>query len=239
MNIGGYSPQAGFVPAFEVEEPTVKLPEDADLHHMRVDLLRAAIRNNNVSFPSQIPTFERHDRPDLQRGVVQLYFTLGWSCEKIAARYGMLRQRVGQILRTWKRRALETGYIQTIPSFVNPPWNGVGIHVVLSAVVSNAPGASGRTESKGDAPRYRPRRKVDDTRVGEALKQLANGAKTADVAAEVGVSRQTVCSWKSKYGTRLLAEEEVRSLKDENKHLKRMLADLDRGQPRTRSQRAL
>jgi len=85
------------------------------LHGLRLDQLRHAVRNNLVSFPSQVPVFERHDRPDLQRRIVQLYFFFGWSCATIAARYGMLRQRVGQVLSTWRRRALETGYIQYIP----------------------------------------------------------------------------------------------------------------------------
>jgi len=77
--------------------------------------LRRKIRQNRVSFPSQVPTFPKHDRPDLQRKAVQLYFLFGWSCNKIALRLGILRQRVQQILSTWKRRAIQTGYIQEIP----------------------------------------------------------------------------------------------------------------------------
>jgi len=64
-----------------------------------------------------VPTFERHDRPDLQWRIVQLYFMLGWGYETIAVRYGLAHQRVAQILKTWKRRAIETGYIQHIPPF--------------------------------------------------------------------------------------------------------------------------
>jgi hypothetical protein len=77
--------------------------------------LRAKIRKNRVSFPSQVPTFPKHDRPDLQRKAVQLYFLFGWSCTRIAERYGVLRQRIQQILSTWKRRAIQMGYIQEIP----------------------------------------------------------------------------------------------------------------------------
>ena len=76
-----------------------------------------AVRANLVSFPSQVPTFERHDRPDLQWRVVQLYFVFGWSHETIAVRFGLVRQRVAQILKTWQRRAIEMGYIQIIPPF--------------------------------------------------------------------------------------------------------------------------
>jgi hypothetical protein len=77
--------------------------------------LRRKIRQNRVSFPSQVPTFPKHDRPDLQRKAVQLYFLFGWSCSRIGIRLGILRQRVQQILTTWKRRAIQVGYIQQIP----------------------------------------------------------------------------------------------------------------------------
>jgi hypothetical protein len=77
--------------------------------------LRKKIRQNRVSFPSQVPTFAKHDRPDVQRKAVQLYFLFGWSCKRIAQRHGLLRQRVQQILSTWKRRAIQMGYIQEIP----------------------------------------------------------------------------------------------------------------------------
>jgi len=111
--------------------------DEVKLQSLRADQLRIAIRNNLVSFPSQVPVFERHDRPDLQRRIVQLYFVLGWSCATIAARYGMLRQRIGQVLSTWKRRAVEMGYIQYIPP---PPSLGrthTTIRIVLSPVIED------------------------------------------------------------------------------------------------------
>jgi hypothetical protein len=77
--------------------------------------LRLRIRRNRASFPAQVPVFAKHDRPDLQRKCVQLYFLFGWSCSRIAQRYGVLRQRIQQVLTTWKRRAIEMGYIQDIP----------------------------------------------------------------------------------------------------------------------------
>jgi hypothetical protein len=77
--------------------------------------LRRKIRRNRASFPAQVPTFPKHDRPDLQRKLVQLYFLFGWSCNRIALRHGVLRQRVQQILSTWKLRAIQMGYIQDIP----------------------------------------------------------------------------------------------------------------------------
>jgi hypothetical protein len=86
-----------------------------NIEEFSLNELRTKIRQNRVSFPAQVPTFAKHDRPDLQRKAVQLYFLLGWSCDRIAQRHGLLRQRVQQILSTWKRRAIQMGYIQEIP----------------------------------------------------------------------------------------------------------------------------
>jgi hypothetical protein len=85
------------------------------LESLTLNELRRRVRQNRVSFPSQVPAFPKHDRPDVQVKAVQLYFLFGWSCNRIAQRYGLLRQRVQQILSTWKRRAIEMGYIQEIP----------------------------------------------------------------------------------------------------------------------------
>lgn len=81
---------------------------------MRLDQLRTAIRNNEVSFPSQVPVFMKHTRPDLQRKLAQLYFVLGWSGPDIRSRYNLNRQRFHQVLTTWTKRAIEVGYIQAI-----------------------------------------------------------------------------------------------------------------------------
>jgi hypothetical protein len=91
-------------------------PESANkIEELSLSELRGKIRRNRVSFPAQVPTFQKHDRPDLQCKTVQLYFLFGWSCSRIAQRYGVLRQRIQQILSTWKRRAIQMGYIQEIP----------------------------------------------------------------------------------------------------------------------------
>jgi hypothetical protein len=88
---------------------------DQSLDAFRIKKLREGIRANQISFPAQVPVFYKHDRADLQRKIVLLYFVLGWSCRRIGARYDLRRQRVQQILNTWTRRAIETGYIQPIP----------------------------------------------------------------------------------------------------------------------------
>jgi hypothetical protein len=77
--------------------------------------LREAIRANRVSFPSQVPTFPKQDRPDLQRKLAQLYFVLGWSCSRIGERYCLAPGRVRQILNTWRCQAVRMGYLQHIP----------------------------------------------------------------------------------------------------------------------------
>jgi hypothetical protein len=87
---------------------------DRPLAEMGLSQLRRAIRSNQVSFPSQVPTFEKHDRPDVQRRLVQLYFVMGRDCHVIGERYGLSRTRVQQILNTWRRRAMATGYLQPL-----------------------------------------------------------------------------------------------------------------------------
>ncbi len=77
-------------------------------------VLRQAVQENLVSFPSQIPVFEKRSRPDLQRKIVVLYFVLGWTMDDIAERYGLGRQRIGQILTAWRIRAVKKGYLQAI-----------------------------------------------------------------------------------------------------------------------------
>jgi hypothetical protein len=91
------------------------LLDQTKLDQLQLDDLRLAIRANSVTFPSQVPVFGKHDRPDMQWRIAQLYFVFGWSCATIAAKYGFIRQRIAQILKTWTRRAVEMGYIQVIP----------------------------------------------------------------------------------------------------------------------------
>jgi hypothetical protein len=112
-------------------QPALPPLDQNTLASLRLDQLRVAVRANLVSFPSAVPTFERHDRPDLQWKIVQLYFVLGWGCETIAVRFGLVHQRVSQILKTWKRRAIETGYIQYIPPFEPLPMPAANATVAI------------------------------------------------------------------------------------------------------------
>lgn len=77
-------------------------------------VLRQAVQENLASFPSQVPAFAKQARPDLQQKLALLYFVRGWTMDDLAKRYGLGRQRVGQILSAWRTSALKEGYIQAI-----------------------------------------------------------------------------------------------------------------------------
>ena len=58
------------------------------------------------------------------------------------------------------------------------------------------------------------------------LKEAEAGAKTADLARRHGVSEATIYNWKAKYGGLEVSEaKRLRSLKEGNGKLKRLLAD--------------
>jgi hypothetical protein len=72
--------------------------------------LREAIRQNLVSFPSQVPTFTKHE----DALIVQLYFIRGWSMGIIADRYTLNKHAVRKLLSEWRIRAVAAGYVQEI-----------------------------------------------------------------------------------------------------------------------------
>ena len=60
-----------------------------------------------------------------------------------------------------------------------------------------------------------------------ALKQLEGGTKGRDVCRQLGVSEATLYAWKKKYAGMGVGEvRELRQLREENKRLKQMVADL-------------
>lgn len=79
-------------------------------------VLRQAVQENLVSFPSQVPAFGKQFRPAFQQNIVLLYFVRGWTKDQIATRYGLGQQRIVQILTAWRIRATKEGYIQPIES---------------------------------------------------------------------------------------------------------------------------
>jgi putative transposase len=59
------------------------------------------------------------------------------------------------------------------------------------------------------------------------VKQLEAGRAVKDVAREMGVTDQTLYNWKSKYGGMEVSEtKRLRSLEEENRRLKEIVADL-------------
>jgi putative transposase len=59
------------------------------------------------------------------------------------------------------------------------------------------------------------------------LKQQEAGRKVTDLAREHGISEATICTWKSKYGGLEVNEaQRLKSLEDENRRLKQLVADL-------------
>jgi len=77
-------------------------------------MLRRAIQENIVSFPSQVPVLSRRSGPDVQGRAVTLYFVRGWTMSRIGARYGLPDFRVSQILNEWAARAFALGFIQIV-----------------------------------------------------------------------------------------------------------------------------
>lgn len=69
--------------------------------------------------------------------------------------------------------------------------------------------------------------KYTEQQIAFALKQAETGTRVAEVCRKMGVTEQTFYRWKKKYGG--LTGSELRRLKqleEENRKLKRMVADL-------------
>ena len=70
-------------------------------------------------------------------------------------------------------------------------------------------------------------RKHSEAQMIEALKQMEAGRTAADVGRELGVSKHTIYAWKAKYGGLEVSEaQRLRQLEDENRRLKKLVADL-------------
>jgi DNA-binding transcriptional regulator LsrR (DeoR family) len=73
-----------------------------------------AIRQNLVSFPSQVPTLKGRQGRDIPERAAQLYFVRGWSVRDICDRYSLNKAVVRKMLSEWRSRAIAAGYIQDI-----------------------------------------------------------------------------------------------------------------------------
>jgi len=66
-----------------------------------------------------------------------------------------------------------------------------------------------------------------EAQIIEALKQVEAGRTAADVGREMGVSKHPIYAWKAKYGGLAVSEApRLRQLEDENRRLKKLVADL-------------
>jgi hypothetical protein len=93
-------------------------PEDGaamEIANMGLRRLRAAIQNQEISFPSQVPVFACQSRSEIQWRLVELYFIRNWSCTNLGQRYGVTMERVRQLISQWVQRAAVLGYLQEIP----------------------------------------------------------------------------------------------------------------------------
>jgi hypothetical protein len=76
---------------------------------------RAAIQSNQVAFPQPAPKFACQCRPEIQWRAAELFLIHGWTCSRLAVRYGVTRGRIWWFVRSWLDRALALGYLQDIP----------------------------------------------------------------------------------------------------------------------------
>ncbi len=69
--------------------------------------------------------------------------------------------------------------------------------------------------------------KHSEEKIIAAVKQMEAGRPTKEVARELGVTDQTLYNWKSKYGGMEVSDaKRLRTLEEENRRLKEMVADL-------------
>lgn len=72
-----------------------------------------------------------------------------------------------------------------------------------------------------------PRKRHTEEQIIGILKQAEGGAKTMDLCREQGISTATLYKWKAKFGGMEISDaRKLRSLEDENRRLKHIVADL-------------
>lgn len=72
-----------------------------------------------------------------------------------------------------------------------------------------------------------PRKGHSEEEIVRALRQAEAGQKVSEICREMGVSQQSFYSWKRRYAGLGLSElRELRQLREENRKLKTLVADL-------------
>jgi len=70
------------------------------------------------------------------------------------------------------------------------------------------------------------RNRFTEEQIITVLREHEAGAKTADLARKHGISEATLYNWKAKYGGMEMSDaKRLRSLEEENRKLKRLLAE--------------
>jgi putative transposase len=70
------------------------------------------------------------------------------------------------------------------------------------------------------------RKRFTEEQIIAVLREHDAGAKTADLARKHGISEATLYNWKAKYGGMDVSDaKRLRSLEDENRKLKKLLAE--------------
>ena len=71
------------------------------------------------------------------------------------------------------------------------------------------------------------KQKFTETQILQAIKQYEGGRDALDVSREYGISKATLFNWRKKYsGMESSQIKEMKDLKDENRRLKQMYAEL-------------
>ena len=71
------------------------------------------------------------------------------------------------------------------------------------------------------------RNRFSEEQIIAVLREHEAGAKTADLARKHGISEATLYNWKAKYGGMEMSDaKRLRSLEEENRKLKKLLAEL-------------
>jgi len=69
--------------------------------------------------------------------------------------------------------------------------------------------------------------KFSEEQIAFALRQAESGTRVAEVCRKMGIAEQTFFRWKKKYGGLGVSElRRLRQLEEENRQLKRLVADL-------------
>ena len=76
-------------------------------------------------------------------------------------------------------------------------------------------------------PRAMPRKRYTEEQIAFAIRQHESGTSVAEIVRKMGISEQTFYRWKKKYAGMGVAEvRKLKSLEEENKKLKQLVADL-------------